>query len=214
MMIALIPIVVAILSAVFLGERANVKQWGCIVLSVSGVAFAAFQNGSGGGEVQIAGLLFLLGAVFSAAFYNISSRRSSGQFSPLEITFVMMWMGAIVFNAAALVTHWRGGTLNGYFAPLSNSSVLASLVYLGVLSSVVAFFLVNFSISRLPVSQAAVFANLVTVVSITAGVVIRGEPFYLTSLIGAAMILSGVWGTNYFGRERVAPPEVLSTGSD
>ena len=213
MMIALIPIAVAVMSALFLGERASNKQWACIILSVTGVAYVASQNGGANGEVQTAGVLFLLGAVFSAALYNISSRRSSGQFSPVEITFVMMWMGAIVFNTAAFITHWWGGTLPGYFAPLGTTSVLLSLLYLGVLSSVLAFFLVNFAISRLPVSQAAIFANLVTVVSITAGVVIRGEPFNSGSLIGAAMILTGVWGTNYFGEKVSAPEEDMKAAS-
>jgi drug/metabolite transporter (DMT)-like permease len=208
MMIALIPIVVAVLSSVFLGERANVKQWGCIFLSVSGVAFVASKNvGTDAGQTGLMGLLFLLGAVLSAAAYNIASRRSSRQFSPLEVTFVMMWMGAIVFNVMSVLKHWQAGTLAGYFSPIGNTQVLMALLYLGVLSSVVAFFFVNYAISRLPVSQAAVFANLVTVVSITAGVVVRGEPFSTASLIGAAMILTGVWGTNYFGLDRVARRE-------
>lgn len=35
--------------------------------------------------------------------------------------------------------------------------------------------------------------------SIVAGVLIRHEPFYWYQIVGAIMILSGVWGTNYFG---------------
>ena len=200
MMIALIPIAVAILSRIFLGERVTPAQMVFIVLSVSGVMVVALGGTGSGNEHGMSGLLFLFGAVCSAALYNVFSRRSSAQFSPFEITFVMMWTGAIAFNIISLLTHWRQGNLSGYFAPLAIPEVVGSLLYLGVVSSVLAFFLVNFAISRLPVSQAAVFANLVTVVSITAGVLIRGETFGLASLAGAVMIISGVFGTNYLGQ--------------
>lgn len=200
MMIALIPIAVALLSRVVLKERASAGQYGCILLSVSGVMAVALGGPGSSVDSDPLGLLFLFGAVCSAALYNVFSRRSSGHFSPFEITFVMMWTGAVVFNILSLVAHGLNGGLAGYFSPLSAPEVVGSLVYLGVISSVLAFFLVNFAISRLPVSQAAVFANLVTVISISAGVFIRGEAFGLTSLAGALMIISGVFGTNYLGR--------------
>lgn len=199
MMLALIPIAVTILSRFVLGERQGFMQLLCIAFSVSGVVVVASQN-SLQGENTLAGALFLLGAVISAALYNVLSRRSAREFSPIEITYVMMWTGAIVFNVLSLLSHWVGGNMAGYLEPLSRASVWYSLLYLGVMSSVLAFFLVNFAISRLPVAQAAVFANLVTVVSIAAGVLIRGEDFSAGSLLGATMIIGGVFGTNYFSR--------------
>ena len=214
MMIALIPIAVAVLSRIVLGEKSSMGQMACILLSVSGVAIVALQGSGEVGGGGPAGLLFLFGAVCSAAFYNIFSRRSSRDFSPVEITFVMVWMGAIVFNSLAFLTHWFQGSLHTYFEPLRTPAVVTSLLYLGVVSSVLAFFLVNFAISRLPVSQASVFANLVTVVSIAAGVLIRGESFGLVSFVGATMIILGVFGTNYLGQRRktnrgIAAPDAV-----
>lgn len=77
--------------------------------------------------------------------------------------------------------------------------MVIALVYLAVGASVGGFLLVNYSLSHLPASQSAVFANLVTVVSIIAGVVFRREPFLWYQAVGAVAILLGVWGTNYFG---------------
>jgi drug/metabolite transporter (DMT)-like permease len=48
-----------------------------------------------------------------------------------------------------------------------------------------------------------VFSNLTTVVAILAGVVFRGEPFGVVQLLGAAMIVIGVWGTNASGQQAV-----------
>ena len=59
--------------------------------------------------------------------------------------------------------------------------------------------MVNYTISKIPVSQSAVFANLCTIVSILAGVFILKEDFFWYDFVGALMILIGVWGTVYFG---------------
>lgn len=201
MMIALIPIVVAILSSVVLKEQVQGRQWLFIVTSVAGVAFIALRQDAQGTGAGLTGSLLLLGAVFSAALFNIASRKSSQEFNAFEITFVMMWIGAVVFTSAALINHVRMGTIGSYFSVLAMPQVIGALIYLGVLSSVVAFVLVNYSLSQIPASQSAVFANLTTVVSIIAGVAFRGEPFQWTNLFGAAMILVGVWGTNYFGAQ-------------
>jgi len=74
------------------------------------------------------------------------------------------------------------------------------VLYLGALSSVTAFFLINFSLSQLTATQSSVFANLTTIISIIAGVVFLKEPFYWYHGVGAAAILGGIWGTNRFAR--------------
>ncbi|GAB6098966.1 DMT family transporter [Halanaerocella petrolearia] len=199
MMIALIPVSVTILAAIFLNERPALKQIGFIISSVVGVLFIIVMKGSLKFSGQLGGILFLLGAVLSAGFYNILSRKSSLEFKPVEITYVMMWIGALFFNGVAIIQHLNQGQLAQYFAPLRNSKVLMAIIYLGILSSVAAFFMVNFMLSKLEPYQSAVFTNFTTVVSIVAGVVFRGEPFYWFHLVGALLILIGVWGTNYYG---------------
>lgn len=198
MLIALIPIFVIILSAILLGERPSWQQAGFIVLSVAGVMFIAWQQSATAGATRWLGLALIMGAVITAAFFNIGSRRASVQFTPVEVTCVMMWVGAVVFNLLAVLVHWRAGNLATFFTPLTDPQVIVALLYLGIGSSVLAFFLVNYSLSHLPASQSAVFSNLTTVVSIGAGVVFRNEPFHWFHAVGAVAILVGVWGANYF----------------
>ena len=150
MMIALIPIVVAVLSSVVLNEKVLRTQWLFIIMSVTGVLFIALMQDANGAGAGLAGPLLLLGAVASAALFNILSRHSSQTFSPVEITFVMMWTGAIVFTSAAVVNHARLGTLGTYFSVLSMPGVVYALLYLGIVSSVIAFLLVNYSLSQIP----------------------------------------------------------------
>lgn len=199
MMIALIPIFVTISSAIFLKEKPTLGQLAFIILSVSGVVFIVLQQGMAGEQFSWLGPLVLLGAVLSATGFNILSRRSAGRFTPFEITFVMMWVGAIAFNLISVYVHASAGNLGSYFDGVLSQRSLIALLYLGIVSSVVAFFLINYTLSQIPASQSAVFANLTTVISIAAGVFFRNEPFYWYHAIGATMILLGVWGTNYIG---------------
>jgi drug/metabolite transporter (DMT)-like permease len=143
-----------------------------------------------------------MGAVTAAAFYNIASRKQSVNFSPLLMTWVMMVVGAVAFNAIAIGQHLAAGAITEYLAPLADMWV--TVVYLGVASSVAAFFLFNYVLSKVPATQGAVFVNLVTVIAIAAGVIFRGEVVFWYHLAGTAAILLGIWGTNRF-----APPPHL-----
>lgn len=198
--IALAPMAVMVLSIFMLGERITGGQGACVAAAVAGVALMALDEAgaSGGGGGHLLGILMLFGAVVAAAFYSIYSRQAAASFAPLEITFVMMWLGALVFNAVGISQSILDGQLAGYYNALGHRPVLAGLAYLGLLSSVGAFFLLNFSLSRLPASRVAVFLNLIPVVSLLAGVIYYGERLGVRQLAGCGLILLGVWGTNFF----------------
>jgi drug/metabolite transporter (DMT)-like permease len=195
-----LPAAVALLGSFMLKERLRAAQAVSLSLTVVGVALIALFGGATSGESgSPRGFLFLLGAVASASFYNIYSRRSSAVWTPVETTFAMMLSGAIVFGAICLVRGFLPGARPVDPGLLPRAlSVLPGIVYLGALSSVLAFFLINFTLSRLLASQSVVFSSLTTVISVAAGVALRGEAFGLAQLAGSIMIVAGVWGTNAF----------------
>lgn len=198
LMIALIPIVVTILAIYFLNEKPSRKQVLSIILSVSGVVLIILMDGSKNSGNSILGVLFLSVAVFSAAFFNIIARKISKHFTAIEVTYFMMFLGAIFFNIVSVSNHILNASLSNYFEPLKSSSFVLSILYLGILSSIVAYFLANFTLSKMEASKSAVFANISTIVSILAGVIFLKENFHLYHTIGSVMILIGVWGTNYY----------------
>lgn len=196
MMIAMIPIFVTIAALVFLKERPALLQYPFILASVGGVIFISIMQNHGDLGSNNLGSLALLGAVLAAACYNIATRKAAKSYSPLQITWVMMLVGTVVFNIIAIGQGLYAGTLGSYFQPLQE--IWPTIAYLGILSSVAAFFLVNFSLSRLSASRSSVFANLTTIISIVAGVVFLKEPFAWYHGLGALLILAGIWGTNRF----------------
>ncbi len=202
MMIAIIPIFVAILAIFVLREYPTRLQVLFILASVAGVIFIIFMDTRSIAGVNPIGTAFLLGAVAAAACYNIASRRASVNYKPIHTTWVMMVVGAVVFNAISLGQHLSAGRVGLYLAPLPE--LWSTVLYLGVVSSVAAFFMYNYVLSKVTAAQGSVFANMVTVVAIAAGVIFRGETVFWYQLVGTAAILTGVWGTNRFAP---APPQ-------
>ncbi|NMM63156.1 DMT family transporter [Clostridium sp. P21] len=198
LMIALIPVVVTILAAYLLKEKPTPKQTANIILSVAGVILIVVMGSSDSKESSILGIILLLGAVFSASFFNIISRKISIKFTAFEITYFMMFIGAICFNGISIIKLAVNKKLSFYFAPLKSVTFITSILYLGIISSIIAYFLVNYTLSKMEASRCSVFANISTIVSVTAGVVILNESFYWYHVIGAIMILVGVGGTNYY----------------
>ncbi len=196
MMIAIIPIFVAILAVFILREYPNRLQVLFIIASVAGVIFIIYMDTQSIAGVNPLGTVFLLGAVAAAACYNIASRKASVDYKPIHTTWVMMVVGAVVFNIISLGQHIIAGNPGTYLAPLGE--LWTTIVYLGVISSVAAFFMYNYVLSKVTAAQGSVFANMVTVVAISAGVVFRGETVFWYHLAGTAAILTGVWGTNRF----------------
>lgn len=200
MMIALIPVLVTVLGAVFLKEKPSFLQGVFVLVSFSGVIFMVLSQGISGARSSLFGIISLIGAVLCAAVYNILSRKLSFHFKPVEITYVMMCAGAVFFNILVLAQELIKGRISDYYKPLLNFNSWIPILYLGILSSVAAFFMTNFMLSKLPAAQSSVFSNLTTVVSILAGVFIRGEAFLWYQAVGGTLILIGVWGTNYFSK--------------
>ena len=71
-----------------------------------------------------------------------------------------------------------------------------AIAYLSVASSIIAFLLYNYSTSVLTPVRSASFSNLITVVSVMAGIFILKENMSLPQLICCALIILGVIGTN------------------
>lgn len=188
--IALVPIVALVAGVLFLREIPSRMQVIWSLVSILGVMLMTLQQ-SAEGAIRPLGVVMLFGAVVSGVTFNILSRRMSGQFSALERTVVMMAVAAVVFTVLA-VCECRGDFAR-LTAPLQDGMFMLSMLYLSVLSSIVAFLMINFASNTLPVAKTTAFCNLTTAISMFAGVVFLHEPFGLMSLAASAMIILGVW---------------------
>ncbi len=195
-MLALVPVGAMLYSALFMKEPPTFLQVVFSLLSILGVVL---MSGGHGGKTGVLGVVLLIGAIVSAVGFNAASRISAKEFSPVERTYVMFAIAGIVFLSAAVIEN--AGDLALLYKPVFNWEFSASVLYLGGLSSVVAFILINYANTYLPISRTTVFSNVITVVSIFAGIVIlRETDLTIWNILFSMMIIIGVWGVQKFAK--------------
>ncbi len=196
------PIFTMILSAAFLKERTTFYQKASILLSVIGVIYIFIMKGAGFDISRVLGIFLLLLSALASAGYHILTRITLRQFSVTEISFMMTLMGFLFFNTVAVIGHLLKGNINQFLLPLQNYEFVISILYLGILSSLVTSLLNNYILTKIEAAKVSVFGNLRTVVTIFAGVYFLKEQLFPYLIIGSLMIILGVIGTNYTGHKR------------
>lgn len=198
MIASISPVFTALLGAMLLKERPNAKQWLCITVSILGVLMVSLKS-TGGANTPI-GCICLVGAYLASSFYTLLSRRMSKDYTAFELTYIMFTVGFVFFTGWSFV-QYRGAALPMMIDALSHREFTVAVVYLGVLSSVVAFTLMNYALARLPVARSAIFSSIATIVSLLAGVIVMHDEFTWISAVSFVLILFGVIGVNRFAED-------------
>ena len=187
--IAVIPIAGIVFDVLIMHSKVRMRQVVCAILSAVGVAITTI--GAEGMKSSVLGLLILLGAVAAGALFYVFSKKSGDHYNALEQTYVMFALGSLVYVIFALV-QCHGQYRELVLGALSEPIFIIAVLYLAVISSVAAFICLNWGTVRVTVSEASIFANLTTVISIVAGVVFLHETFSLFQIAGAAVIIGSV----------------------
>ena len=190
-MISLIPIVSIFAGIIFLKEIPSLMQYVFTFVSVLGVVIMVY-SGKADGTVTALGVVLLMGAVISSVLYNVLSRKISKEFTALERTYAMMLIGLVVFASISFAENFDNPA--NVITPFKHPLYTVSVLYLGAVSSVAAFLLLNYANTHLPVSKTTVFSNITTLVSVAAGIVFLDEKLSVVTVISAIMIIAGVWG--------------------
>ncbi|MBB6732089.1 DMT family transporter [Cohnella zeiphila] len=198
---AFTPVLTMLLAFLFLKETTALLQKLSICLSVSGVLFIFIMKGGGIDWSNMTGIVLLFLSCLAVAGYNVLARRLLKSFSPAEITYVMLGIAFLSFLAMSLAGHTATGTLDQLFSPLASGTFIVSILYLGILSTLITALSSNYALSRIEASKMSVFSNLSTIVSIAAGALLLGEEVSIYHIIGSALIIAGVMGTNLLGKK-------------
>lgn len=201
---AAIPIFTMMLASYFLKEYTNTWQKISVLISVIGVIYIFIMNGIGTHETSFIGVILILLSALSSAFYNVLARKMTKKFKLMDLTYTMTVIGFISFNLIAIASHINKGTITVYFKPYTNGTFLISILYLGLLSSLLTALLLNYSLSYIEAAKISVFSNLSTLITIIAGVIFLHEQISYFHIIGTIMIILGIIGTNFWGKKGIA----------
>lgn len=174
------PIMVVIISSIFLKEKITPKQIVCIVCSFIGILLISgiFDNNETNNmHGFIYGLLAAIGFVVLVLF-----NRKLKNIKPLDKTVVQLFFSFITVLPYVLIN-------KSIPTSLDRDSILI-IILLGILHTGVAYIFYFGSIDTLPVSKVAILGYIEPVLSIITGVVFFKEQLSVLGGIGALLILA------------------------
>jgi len=132
------------------------------------------------------GDLWMVAAVPNWALYSVLLKRVPPRMDPSALLVSTITVGVVVLIPLAL---WElGGDLR--FA--LNLQTLASILYVGLFASVLAYVCWNRGVAAVGATRAGLFMHLVPVFSAGLAIALLGEVLRLSHVIGLALILAGI----------------------
>ncbi len=194
---SLMPVASCIFESIILKESTTLSQKIFLALGIIGVIYIAINTNTSSGNDTVIGILCLIIAVIAGPAYLVFSRKSSGQFTALEITYFSCLLGTIVFNVLSIIKHlWQNDIIH-YFDPYFDPKNIMGFVTLSIVSTIFCTLMNNYSMSRLQASTVAAFGGVSTVVTILIGVLFLDEKLYYFHYIGFTLILIRMIGVSY-----------------
>lgn len=186
MLVATIPAITLVFENKRLAQKTGWKEAAGILISIAGIAVISLSGQSGGISLSLFGDAMVLLSSFAWAFYTSLLSDLKGSYDSMEITLYTNVFGALCMVPTVLFT---GIQLPGSLAAFH-------LLYLVVFCSILAYVLYIWALKRLGGIRINTYINIQPVVGLAASVYLLKEPMTAPKLLGAAIIVLGVWLVN------------------
>lgn len=187
LIIAMVPLFVAALSAVLRIDRVSLRVWFGIVLAVGGlVLLVTPPTGVHLSRSTLVGDGLSLASALCWAGYTVFSRPLLRTISPLHLTALTMATGTPVLILAALPELVR--------QPWGDVTwtVWAAVGFSTLFPLAIGYIIWSASVQALGSPRTAAYSNLTPLVTVLASWVLLGETLGLLQAAGAAIVLAGV----------------------
>lgn len=195
--LSLMPIAACICESLILKEGTSATQKIFLALGIIGVIYIGINTNTSDGKDTLFGIACLIIAVIAGPLYLVFSRKCSGEFKALEVTYFSCLFGTVVFNSISVVKHLWQGNIVHYFDPYFNPDNIIGFITLSIISTVFCTLMNNFSMSKLQASTVSAFSGISTVVTILIGVIFLEEELHYFHYIGFALIFIRMIGVSY-----------------
>lgn len=207
LLIAMMPMWVAIFGAILLGQRLPRLAGAGVVVGFAGVALLVGPTISGGnGALDPAGLAVVLLSPISWSLGSLyASHRARLPGDPIMATAAQMSIGAIALATLGVATG-EPASLSG--AVFSIDSLVA-LAYLTIVGSLLAFTTYGWLLRVAPLPLVITYAYVNPVVAVILGGLVRQEPIDGRTVLAGAVIVAAV-ALIVTARGRMSAPERIS----
>ncbi len=201
LVLATTPVWTLILASVSDSEHHGLRVWGGVMATLAGMLLVVLggDGGVGLGEGHLAGDLMLVLAAITWAAYTVGTQNLTRQYGALAVTSWTLWVGTTALVALGGTSlwsmEWSAISQVGWFG----------VVYSGVLAIAVAYLIWNHGLEHIGGPRTAAFSNLVPVVALIAAALWLGEDPGPAQIVGAIIIIAGVWVARLAGGKEVEP---------
>lgn len=185
LIVGVLPVLVAAVSALFLHERLRRMEWFALVISAMGALLIGLSGsvGSHGADTasSLHGDLLVLFSMFAAVVMILYSKRLIATHGALHVTATTIMVGT------ALLLIWVELTrpLRFHFS----SGAWLSAAAQGLLATFGAYLFWNWGLTCMPAARAGAFLNLEPVVGTILGISILHERLTALAILGGVLII-------------------------
>ena len=184
-----VPVMILLLGALFFGERASMRQWLGVGLSLAGVLVLVSRGelGTLTGFAFNQGDLWIFLAMLSWSSYTLSLRWRPKALDGLTFFGFSVLVGVVVLLPVML---WEQG---GEFSVPGGEPFWLTVLYMSVFASILAFLFWNLGVERLGAPTAGLFIHLMPMFGLLLATVFLGERLGLYHLVGVVLIFTGLY---------------------
>ncbi|ONG45211.1 hypothetical protein BKE38_26740 [Pseudoroseomonas deserti] len=195
LVLATLPAVIAIGSALWLRERMAPRQWLAVALAGGGMAAITLARlaGGGGGGGSLWGNALVFVAVCGEAGYVLLAKRLAGRVPLVTASFWMQGFSTLMLLPFCL-------PVLGAAAALADPGVSALLVFHSLTASVLCLLLWYAGLRRAPAGIAGIFSALLPAAAAGMAVLVLGETFSTMHGIGFLLMLASIGLATWPGR--------------
>ena len=187
-MIALIPLMVPLAVWLVFGIRSQWTIFLGLIISFGGILYMILGDNF---ElvVDVRGILFLSMAVLAAVFYALCISKLTEKYNNFTIVFYQTVLGTLMFLPVFV---WLGGLQEFRSVPF-DFTIFRNIILLAIFGSGVAFICYVESIKQIGAVRAAMFANLIPIVTVIGAFFLLNQVFTAQKIIGMSVVILGLF---------------------
>ena len=189
----LIPALVVVLSIPINREMPTKRQVFFMLVIISGILSINFVSGQMKGGTTL-GLVLIVAEMFAVSVQRIFVRRASKHFTAFETIYFTAGMGALGYSITTILSHAARGRLNVFFVGLLTPDFVIPILYMGIMSAVVAFLLLTYAAGHLPIAVSSSTSMINSVITVLVGIFVLKEVFRPIDIIGTVITFLGLIG--------------------
>lgn len=186
-LIYLQPILTGLFAWPVLGETLSASKVAGLILGFSGIV--AVSSGSFTGKVSTVGVVFAVTGALSWALGTVYFKKVQDRVSTL-------WAVALPFLFGGILLTLIGALVEPVSEISWNGTFLESLIYVSISGTALAWLLWLALVRAGEASRVAAYVFAVPITAVLLGIVFLGEPLGFPLLIGAVLVVAGIYLVN------------------